>query len=541
MSLINEFFSYNKGINNVLAYTLVLVTIYIYLNQEKKSILDTYYYIFNIIFFIIGILIFYNLFKNNVNDPYKFNINFELAITFITLICLIIIITTLYFVNPGNSIKVNTNIIIITGIFSFVFFLLLLISLFSLTKNNPSNLELFSQSKKLITILASITLSGLLITWIALNLTNLNGSYKVLYFIGNIALILLIGILLLRLLKAIFPSLVKKQNAFNDLIINGFLFIPCIINNLLDNSKKSKSKSKLATETTKTPETTSKSSFSKFTSFFSSFSNVINKNINFETNKQILLILFICSIITIIYLGHNTLLNIINKQGGRQLLTGPLPLNIINNLGTYQDLNNGKETYDYTYALSFWIYINSNSPNTNINYSKPTSLLNFANKPNIYYDAKTNSLIITMEQKGLQQTIQEKQKSDLDNSKNNLNIDFSNNIIEFDAYGNRIIYIKKNFLLQKWNNIIINYNSGTLDIFLNGELVKSIIGIVPYYKLDTITTGEENGIKGGISNIIYFNHPVNSFNVYFLYYMLREKSPPYFKDKKQVLNTYKKL
>ena len=42
-----------------------------------------------------------------------------------------------------------------------------------------------------------------------------------------------------------------------------------------------------------------------------------------------------------------------------------------------------------------------------------------------------------------------------------------------DGLSYRIIYKNENVLLQKWNNIIINYNGGTLDVFLNGELVKS--------------------------------------------------------------------
>ena len=102
----------------------------------------------------------------------------------------------------------------------------------------------------------------------------------------------------------------------------------------------------------------------------------------------------------------------------------------------------------------------------------------------------------------------------------------NNKLTDFDENGNRIIYIKDNFLLQKWNNIIINYNGGVLDIFLNGELVKSSVGVIPYYTLDNLTIGEDTGIKGGICNVVYFDKSLTSSNIYYLYNMVKNKTPP---------------
>ena len=45
-----------------------------------------------------------------------------------------------------------------------------------------------------------------------------------------------------------------------------------------------------------------------------------------------------------------------------------------------------------------------------------------------------------------------------------------NKLIDFDENGNRIIYKQNDVLLQKWNNIIINYSGGTLDIFFNNDI-----------------------------------------------------------------------
>jgi hypothetical protein len=106
----------------------------------------------------------------------------------------------------------------------------------------------------------------------------------------------------------------------------------------------------------------------------------------------------------------------------------------------------------------------------------------------------------------------------------------TNNLLDFDEEGNRILYIKHGVLLQKWNNIIINYNGGILDIFLNGELVKSDIGVVPYYTLDSLTIGKDGGINGGICNVVYFKKVLTALNIYLLYNMIKNKNPPVSND-----------
>jgi hypothetical protein len=130
-----------------------------------------------------------------------------------------------------------------------------------------------------------------------------------------------------------------------------------------------------------------------------------------------------------------------------------------------------------------------------------------------------------------------------------LNKNTNNKLLEFDEEGNRILYIKHNVLLQKWNNIIINYNGGILDIFINGELVKSDIGVVPYYTLDSLIIGKNGGLNGGICNVVYFKKPLTALNIYFLYNMIKNKTPPITNDSnltimeqnfKTVNNSYKK-
>jgi hypothetical protein len=81
----------------------------------------------------------------------------------------------------------------------------------------------------------------------------------------------------------------------------------------------------------------------------------------------------------------------------------------------------------------------------------------------------------------------------------------------------------------------INYSGGVLDVFLNGELVKSDVGVVPYYSLDNLTIGSDDGIQGGICNVVYFNKSLTSANIYYLYNMVKNKSPPVLNDSNETI------
>jgi hypothetical protein len=141
--------------------------------------------------------------------------------------------------------------------------------------------------------------------------------------------------------------------------------------------------------------------------------------------------------------------------------------------------------------------------------------LSYGGKPNILYKADTNTLIVT---------VINLEPSSFTNETNKVNDPDKIEIV--DGVPHKIIYKKDNFLLQKWNNIIINFSGGTLDVFLNGELVKSSIHVVPYMTLDTLTIGEKDGINGGICNVVYFNKPLTRTNIYYLYNMVKNMTPP---------------
>ena len=80
--------------------------------------------------------------------------------------------------------------------------------------------------------------------------------------------------------------------------------------------------------------------------------------------------------------------------------------------------------------------------------------------------------------------------------------------------------------MQKWNHFVINYSGRYLDVFLNGELVKSNIKVVPHMNLDSLVTGTEGGIYGGLCNVVYYKKPLTITKIYYIYSGLKDKTPP---------------
>jgi hypothetical protein len=218
------------------------------------------------------------------------------------------------------------------------------------------------------------------------------------------------------------------------------------------------------------------------------------------------LLAFVPIILFLIYYYLPTLQGMIATQGGNLLIDNPISLHVLTNLSNYEALN-GSNASTYKFAISFWVFIDAVPPSTNASYSLYTSIMNYGEKPNVLYNPSLNSLMITMLLKDYQET-------------------HINNQSEVDGSGNIILYVKDDFLLQKWNNIIINYDGGTLDIFLNGELVKSLIEIVPYVTLDALTTGADNGLIGNICNFVYYTNALTTTNIYYIYNSMKDTNPP---------------
>jgi hypothetical protein len=82
---------------------------------------------------------------------------------------------------------------------------------------------------------------------------------------------------------------------------------------------------------------------------------------------------------------------------------------------------------------------------------------------------------------------------------------------------------------QKWNHIVFNYYENKVDLFINGNLERSMdLKNNPILQLptDIISVGDKNGIHGSICNIIYYNIPMTKTKISQIYNTYFMKSPP---------------
>lgn len=549
---LNKLFQQISNVTYMIIYTIFLI---LFFTMMSNKVLDKFYYIIVPITILLGGFIFFKSAKSNYVT--EFNINYERIKSVILLFCVITIIIVYYNIDPGGIFHkyfgYSLLLTIIIALFAFLYLiivltlpdtikppdkktttsnflenfttfsvygsLLFIIFLISITimistypggffkqdnKMNASaviiftllicilwsillignifpeisdkkmNIDKLNLFKKSLLMLLGIVISILIIVWIVYIIKHASGQYGITALILNILIVLVILSLIYKTINVKLPSGNHKKNAFFDLLMNILFYIPCL-----------------------------------FTNMFDSMMNAGVSGYDADTNSYWYM-LVLAILLFVVYFSLPIVYNRLITQGGKLLVNQPIYTNTQISLGTYEDLN-GNDAYDYNYALSFWIFIDSFPPNTNPSYTKYASLLNYGDKPNVLYNASNNTLLITMKQKGLQETTE-------------------NKLIEFDDEGNRILYKKENMLLQKWHNIILNYNGGILDIFLNGELTKSNTGVVEYYTLDSLTIGQNDGFKGGICNVVYYNKTLNRTNIDYIYNMLKNKNPPITKE-----------
>jgi hypothetical protein len=294
---------------------------------------------------------------------------------------------------------------------------------------------------------------------------------SILGVILNIAIIIT---LMAILFKMITYSSYYKESPLLQVVIGSVFYIPCIFISLLD----------------------------KITGIYKNNKDNISNNL-FNFNLTDVLLIIIAVVLYILYFNFTNIYTKYSSQGGEILLKEPLSTDSKKLLSSYNSLVSPENNvHSYNYGLSCWLFIDGSNTT-----DKFYSLLDYGGKPSIKYRGVDNTLMITIDNKMVNgNPIKEK---------NNL-----------DESGNIIIYKNTNLLLQKWNNIVINYKSGILDIFINSELIQSFKGYIPYMRKDDITSGDKDGIHGGICNVVYFDKSLNLVQIQNVYNSVKHLNPP---------------
>ena len=228
------------------------------------------------------------------------------------------------------------------------------------------------------------------------------------------------------------------------------------------------------------------------------------------TTRSVWLLLLAELILIVLWVIVPMVLSAYVSRNGVQLLKEPKYLNGENVVGTFDELY-GKDVvnadvnsisqpkFNYHYSLSAWFYINPQPPNTSPAYNKYTNILNYGQKPSVEFNGQLNSLRISVD-------------------------------TQQEPGGNKKIvqlFETQKVLFQRWNNIVINYDRGTMDVFLNGELVGSRPSIAPYMTYESIEVGANNGIHGGVSNVMYYKDNLSRSYIEMMYQALRGKEEPF--------------
>tara|TARA_B100000073_G_C23691623_1_gene556689 strand:- start:295 stop:1491 length:1197 start_codon:yes stop_codon:yes gene_type:complete len=172
---------------------------------------------------------------------------------------------------------------------------------------------------------------------------------------------------------------------------------------------------------------------------------------------------------------YSYIYSLIVNQGGKDLLHGKTQSLMDKKIvASYKDLR-GEDEPGYNYSISFWVYINSMQQTSELD----NEIFSYGTSPIIKYNPSQNKFMF-MTNDGVLSKIEDVE-------------------------------------LQKWNNIIINYVNGTMDIFYNGKLSSSHASVVPYVKDDVLTIGTNGTLYGSIKKLVYFKKSLNIYTVNKLY------------------------
>ena len=213
----------------------------------------------------------------------------------------------------------------------------------------------------------------------------------------------------------------------------------------------------------------------------------------------------------LLYIYVPKIVNKATTSEGTPLLADTAFLDIKKELGSGYNLafkNTGHSddaalTYKRSYSISMWVYLNIQPPNY-ASYAKEREIFNYGNGlPKVTYV-------------------------------NNVDTDGSKTPDLLKVYYTNVGDLAKqsytvNIKPQKWNQIVFNYTSSQVDLFINGHLEKTFVfdkNEPEYLASDVISVGSTDGLDGAICNVKYHYVPQSKRQIATSYNLLMKQNPP---------------
>lgn len=209
---------------------------------------------------------------------------------------------------------------------------------------------------------------------------------------------------------------------------------------------------------------------------------------------------------------------------------------------------------NYSYALSFWLFVHPQSGHV----KDCNNVIDFDNRPQILYcpiykKIQEGELVDYTDDKGNIIKAKVTKSTLLPNNTAKYNLESMDNRPFLNVHHSKIKYkypysvlkfvlgsgtnntppkeyALPNLKMQKWNNVVVNFIDGTYDLFVNGEMVNSFQGVMENFNYDNIKIGEDNGVSGGIANVLFYKNYLTRDKIISNYNLLKKKSPPVISD-----------
>ena len=207
---------------------------------------------------------------------------------------------------------------------------------------------------------------------------------------------------------------------------------------------------------------------------------------------------------------------------GKQLFNDPVSLKTATNMLVPFKFNTN-------YAISFWIYLVPQSKEESPSSSVFVNILDYGNKPTVTYNAALNTLRVTVRLPAKNMVLPKGEQAQATQALYDAAHQAALNAgaTEEDAaaagartqeevpLGEEVLMADITKIpLQRWHHIVLAYNNGTFDIFLNGVLYRSIPGVMTDMLGTALLVGSPDGNRGKICNVVFYQggtDPLKSF------------------------------